>query len=91
MQAARQPLGSSSPPQTPAATPRNWGTEDGSLGLIGCRSSAAPLEARTWSPPVPLMSRAPPPAKQVVKVYVSVYSDDRGRERAISNLKRIEP
>eukprot|EP00879_Flechtneria_rotunda_P002238 GHRR01002425.1.p1 GENE.GHRR01002425.1~~GHRR01002425.1.p1 ORF type:complete len:347 (+),score=94.55 GHRR01002425.1:640-1680(+) len=28
---------------------------------------------------------------QVVKVYVSVYSDERGKEKAINNLKRIAP
>jgi hypothetical protein len=28
---------------------------------------------------------------QVVKAYVSVYSDELGKERAISNLKRIAP
>ncbi|KAF6264296.1 ribosome-binding factor A-domain-containing protein [Scenedesmus sp. NREL 46B-D3] len=28
---------------------------------------------------------------QVVKVYVSVYSDEMGKERAIANLKRIAP
>lgn len=28
---------------------------------------------------------------QVAKVYVSVYSDEQGKERAISNLKRVAP
>jgi hypothetical protein len=38
-----------------------------------------------------LPDAALPPCLQVVKVYVSVYSDDRGKERAIANLQRIEP
>jgi hypothetical protein len=28
---------------------------------------------------------------QVAKVYVSVYSDEAGKERAITNLKRVAP
>jgi ribosome-binding factor A len=32
-----------------------------------------------------------PSVAQVVKVYVSVYSDDAGKERAVNNLKRIAP
>lgn len=28
---------------------------------------------------------------QVVKAYVSIYSDQRGKEQAMSNLKRLEP
>lgn len=28
---------------------------------------------------------------QVVKVYVSIYSDERGKSRAMANLKRLEP
>ncbi|KAI8474520.1 MAG: ribosome-binding factor A-domain-containing protein [Monoraphidium minutum] len=36
-----------------------------------------------------LQARAPPAA--VVKCYVSVYSDDRGRATAMTNLKRLEP
>lgn len=28
--------------------------------------------------------------EQVVKVYVSVYSDERGKIRAMDNLKRLE-
>lgn len=31
------------------------------------------------------------PAPQVVKVYVSVYSDDYGKRVAILNLQRLEP
>jgi uncharacterized membrane protein len=29
--------------------------------------------------------------RQVVKAYVSVYSDEQGKQQAISNLKRIAP
>lgn len=29
--------------------------------------------------------------RQVVKVYISIYSDDFGKKRAMSNLKRLEP
>ncbi|MEW5305141.1 MAG: hypothetical protein WDW36_007702 [Sanguina aurantia] len=28
---------------------------------------------------------------QVVKIYVSIYSDDKGKKRAMDNLKRLEP
>jgi ribosome-binding factor A len=28
---------------------------------------------------------------QVAKVYVSVYSDQAGKERAMTNLKRVAP
>jgi hypothetical protein len=30
-------------------------------------------------------------ALQVVKAYVSIYSDERGKARAMANLKRLEP
>jgi hypothetical protein len=43
---------------------------------------------------VQLICVPPPPLLlllQVVKAYVSVYSDEQGKERAISNLKRIAP
>jgi hypothetical protein len=28
---------------------------------------------------------------QFVKAYISIYSDPQGRERAMENLKRLEP
>jgi hypothetical protein len=39
---------------------------------------------------VPLNTKPRSPL-QVVKVYVSIYSDNFGKKRAMSNLRRLEP
>lgn len=28
---------------------------------------------------------------QIVKIYVSIYSDERGKQKAMERLKRLEP
>lgn len=63
------------------AEAKGWGVWE----LGGC-SVQAPQVA-----PSVAAAAAPPPSTQVVKVYVSVYSDDLGKRRAIDNLSRLAP
>jgi hypothetical protein len=63
-------------------------------GAVGRRHRLRPTKnyQTTSSPPHP----NPPPTattttNQVVKAYVSIYSDERGKAEAMTNLKRLEP
>jgi preprotein translocase subunit SecY len=58
------------------------------LIMDGLKMSAAAVGCMPW---IDCMLLLLLPLLQVVKVYVSVYSDDEGKEQAINNLKRIAP
>ena len=59
--------------------------------MVHCNSGCHRELSFNHSPPPQLDTQTLHPYSQVIKVYVSIYSDNMGKQTAMSNLKRLEP